>query len=779
MIHLEYLRPGTVVDLPEVAGHTADASPRFEVLGAFAGGMGLCVHLRQVATGVAYALKGVRPDLIESQALMERFSEELRVWLSASACSLIAEALAVVRVNEHPCVLAPWMPHGDLASALPRFSTQQKFETAVRITRGLGWAYENLGIIHRDMKPPNVLLDELDLAYVSDWGLARPIGRAFKAVSAFLSPSPLQRPDRTEVGSFIGTVTYAAPEQLLGSPSIDHRADIYALGCMFFEFETGHPPFGGTTPIEIAQQHLGAPPPRLGGWLRRTALGLEDVVARCLQKDPAARYATYTELDEALVGVARKKGFSLDRCLASTRYARSVLGKGAKAQAGVLSAEGVRGRDGYVIVDFDDVLPFLEEAESLIALRRFSEAEVLLRPHFIPEFLKSCREWHFGHTVAMTYGYCLLNIGGQLKEGIEVFRGLDGMAGKPAEFYVNYSSGLLRSHDWENVCAVCSRGLEEFPDDLDLLGNQTLGLMSRGLLDAAFESARRRLHLRRDVHSIEEAVLVLGELRDRDRNTNLPAAISMAKEQWRLIREGLMLNPRYSPLLCAEIRLVRFAHDPGAAAKLCSAALATKDLHRIVRETAFVELLEVLVDSKQVKKALERMKEDAAFVSDPVLSDRLTALRMRIYARHSMVGRETPQGERIFVREVVDYYLPDNRVSDRDPVVTAEVLDWMCRENEALEVLSAHLKTSPGDWEARKTMALILQRSGRLDEAVGCARTCTEVAPWRAESYDCLAYVAEKAGLADVAREAKRRGNEVFDREQVLFEQLRTAFEAS
>lgn len=84
-------------------------------------------------------------------------------------CSLVAEAIAVVRTNETPCVLGIWMQKGDLAHALPNLSPRQKLEALIRMVRGLSWVRENLGIIHRDLKPANVLLDQDGLAYLADW----------------------------------------------------------------------------------------------------------------------------------------------------------------------------------------------------------------------------------------------------------------------------------------------------------------------------------------------------------------------------------------------------------------------------------------------------------------------------------------------------------------------------------------------------------------------------------------------------------------------------------
>jgi len=324
MLH-QYFQEGSEIDIPELVTHVPVRSPAFVVLGIQAGGMGFCIRLRHSETKGQYALKFVRPDLMGDQILVDRFRDELEVWLSASMCSLVAEAIAVVHINinDSPCVVSPWMQKGDLANALPNLTPQHKYETLVRMVRGLSWVRDNLGVIHRDLKPANVLLDEVGLAYVADWGLARPVGHAMAGVRSSLDDRAFARPDRTEAGRFLGTVTYAAPEQILGAPDVDHRADIYALGCMMFEFETGSPPFAGETVADIARQHIRTPPPAVGGSLRRTDLGLEDVIARCLAKRPTDRYSNYDELDEVLAGIAMKKEFSLDRCTATVRYERN------------------------------------------------------------------------------------------------------------------------------------------------------------------------------------------------------------------------------------------------------------------------------------------------------------------------------------------------------------------------------------------------------------------------------------------------------------------------
>lgn len=772
MLHPQYLRKGARVDIPELSGHVAKGKPTFEVKGVFAGGMGICVHLCHIDTGAEYALKGVRPDLIESQSTADRFLDELRVWLSASSCNLVAEAVAVVRINEAPCVLAVWMPHGDLAYSLPRLGKREKFEILLRLVRALGWVRNNLGVIHRDLKPANVLLDRDDRGYVADWGLARPVGLAMQRVMDSEEGQAVDRPDRTQAGSFLGTVTYAAPEQILGAAEIDHRADIYALGCMMFEFETGSPPFSGRTIAEIARHHIQTPPPKLGGWFKRTELGLEKVIATCLEKKPGARFSTYEELDTILVDIGRRHGIASDHCIATKRYERALLGEGHLKQDLVLGQAPVKGTDGYALVESDDISAFIEEAINLIELKRYREAELLLRPHFLPDLLKSDGDWTRDHSIALNYAYCLMRMG-KHDDAMAILPRLDTIRDKPAEFYVNYSLCLLYLEKWEAAKIVCLRGLRHFPEDTGILGNQTVALLNSNDLDGAQESAIRRLQIRRDVHSIEEAVSVLQRQAKAKRDVDLPASIANAKKAGDLTKEGLALNPRFYALRLQEIRLRRIAYDEAKVLELYEAMTGEDECPAIYKQGAYIEMTEQLAEGKSFATALDLLKRSGDKLAKPLL-----ALKMRILARHFMIGKENANGQRIVIPEVRDYFLaltPSHHF--RDPVIAAEVQDWMGDAKCAIATLEHHLSNKPSDWDAIKLLAMIFLRQGD-NRALEVAQLLVTKAPWRAESFDLLSYVATKTGRKEIAASAKKRGDEVFEKEDQLFTELRTYLDA-
>jgi serine/threonine protein kinase len=154
-----------------------------------------------------------------------------------------------------------------------------------QVAEGLASAHAQ-GIVHRDVKPQNVLIDRLGHAKVSDFGIAT-------------------GPDWTRVtraGAVIGSARYMSPEQIRSKP-VDARSDIYSLGIVMYEMLTGHTPFDGNNMPEIAKQHLQADPPPMTDARTRMPPGLEEMVMRCLEKDPDDRFESMEELIGALVAM--------------------------------------------------------------------------------------------------------------------------------------------------------------------------------------------------------------------------------------------------------------------------------------------------------------------------------------------------------------------------------------------------------------------------------------------------------------------------------------------
>jgi beta-lactam-binding protein with PASTA domain len=168
-----------------------------------------------------------------------------------------------------------------------------------QVLAAVGYAHRH-GIVHRDIKPHNVVVDADGRLKVTDFGIAR-------------SGSS----QMTEVGSIIGTAQYLSPEQARGAP-VDQRSDVYSVGIVLYEMLTGKVPFTGDTPLEIAMKHLSEVPVPPSELREDVPEDLDLVVLRALAKDPEDRYQTAEEMDADLARVARGHSVSTETADAAT-----------------------------------------------------------------------------------------------------------------------------------------------------------------------------------------------------------------------------------------------------------------------------------------------------------------------------------------------------------------------------------------------------------------------------------------------------------------------------
>ena len=158
-----------------------------------------------------------------------------------------------------------------------------------QVAAGLDAAHA-AGLLHRDVKPGNILVAAgsaeaaADHCYLTDFGLGK---HATKDSVALTTP-----------GSFVGTILYTAPEQVLGK-ELDARADVYSLGCLVYECLAGRPPYSSPTDAGIMQAHIQADPPRLSETQPDLPVELDEVIVRALSKEPGERYTSCGELMEA------------------------------------------------------------------------------------------------------------------------------------------------------------------------------------------------------------------------------------------------------------------------------------------------------------------------------------------------------------------------------------------------------------------------------------------------------------------------------------------------
>src|SRR5919199_223523 len=177
-------------------------------------------------------------------------------------------------------------------------------EYARQILSALRFAHRH-GIVHRDIKPHNALVDAEGRVKVTDFGIAR-AGTS----------------QMTEAGSIVGTAQYLSPEQAKGTP-VDQRSDVYSLGIVLYELLTGEVPFKGDTPVEIAMRHLSTVPEPPSAKRAEVPHDLDLVVMRALAKDPGDRYTSAEEMDADLERVARGLSVSAVTADAATQIMRA------------------------------------------------------------------------------------------------------------------------------------------------------------------------------------------------------------------------------------------------------------------------------------------------------------------------------------------------------------------------------------------------------------------------------------------------------------------------
>jgi eukaryotic-like serine/threonine-protein kinase len=247
------------------------------------GGMAEVYLARDQMLDRPVAVKVLFPALATDPGFVERFRREAQ-----SAAALNHPNIVSVydwgEANGTYFIVMEYVEGESLAEmihAQTRLHPDRAAEIGSDMASALGFAHRN-GVVHRDVKPGNVLITRDGDVKVADFGIARAISDS--------SDQAL-----TKTGSVMGTATYFSPEQARGA-NVDQRSDIYALGCVIYEMITGRPPFSGENAVAIAYKHVQeavVPPRRIDPALPET---LEAIILKCLAKNPANRYPTAQDL---------------------------------------------------------------------------------------------------------------------------------------------------------------------------------------------------------------------------------------------------------------------------------------------------------------------------------------------------------------------------------------------------------------------------------------------------------------------------------------------------
>jgi len=267
---------------------------RYEIIeGLGTGGMGKVYRVKDKKLDEEMALKILKPEIAADKGMIERFKNELKLSRKIAHRSVCK----MYDLNEEEgthFITMEYVTGEDLKSYIRKkgkISEEDAISIAKQICEGLSEAHE-LGVVHRDLKPQNIMIDEKGRTKIMDFGIARSV----------------EAPGMTQTGIMIGTPDYISPEQAEGEEA-DQRSDIYALGVILYEMVTGSVPFKGDTALSVALKHKSKIPPDPKKLNPEVSEDLSRLILICMEKDRERRYQKAEELLADLRN--REEGFPL------------------------------------------------------------------------------------------------------------------------------------------------------------------------------------------------------------------------------------------------------------------------------------------------------------------------------------------------------------------------------------------------------------------------------------------------------------------------------------
>jgi len=270
-----------------------------------AGGMGEVYVAFDVRAGRKAALKVLPTRFTDDAGRLKRFQQEARAVAGLNHPNVLT-VYEIGEIQSTHYIASELIDGETLRQRLcrGRLEVDEAVDVAIQVAGALSAAH-SAGVVHRDVKPENIMLRPDGYVKVLDFGIAK---LAEQELPVTVPEEEALLLVETNLGSVLGTVRYMSPEQTRGA-SVDKRTDIWSLGVVLFEMLTGRAPFNGDTPVAIMAAILAKEPPLLANYMRQASGALQQIVSKALQKDAAQRYQNANEMLGALKTLRRQLEF--------------------------------------------------------------------------------------------------------------------------------------------------------------------------------------------------------------------------------------------------------------------------------------------------------------------------------------------------------------------------------------------------------------------------------------------------------------------------------------
>jgi serine/threonine protein kinase len=269
------------------------------------GGMSVVYKARHNMLRKIVAIKTMLPSLMVHPFAMQRFQQEAQAASNIVHTNVITIYNFGITPENQPYLVMDYLEGKSISELLAHhkvLSVSRATNIFLQVANALAHAHKK-GVIHRDLKPSNIILieqgEKKDVVQIVDFGIAK-----------MLTQDGQEALNLTQTGEVFGSPLYMSPEQCKGE-KLDHRADIYSLGCLMYETLVGHPPLQGDNTLEVLYKHINEVPRHMSSKSHPIPPKLEAIVFKALAKSPASRYQSMDDLENDLLAFQKLEQFSL------------------------------------------------------------------------------------------------------------------------------------------------------------------------------------------------------------------------------------------------------------------------------------------------------------------------------------------------------------------------------------------------------------------------------------------------------------------------------------